>query len=162
MGSSELSLLVAGTLTLWRMEARLRKAVCIPLKCEWSTAQGALQWKSSTSSQQLQPTISIPIASDGSLMRDRYHSCSLTVWSLVLSGGLPVLTTACLSMADLQLPDQVSPSDCYRCSVAFCHMCNICQMHLCCIVMHALNMLGGGAAGLIPGSRNAMATKIQC
>ena len=78
MGSSELSLLVAGTLTLWHMEAKLRKAVCILLKCEWSTVQGVLQWKSSTSSQPLQPTISIPTASDGSLTRDRYHVCSLT------------------------------------------------------------------------------------
>jgi len=78
MGSSEPYLLVAGTLTLWHMEAKLRKAACILLKCEWSTAQGALRWKSSTSSQPLQPTISIPTASDGSLMRDRYHIRSLT------------------------------------------------------------------------------------
>lgn len=93
MGSSELSLLVAGTSTLWHMEAKLRKAVCILLKCESSIAQGALQWKSSTLSQPLQPTISIPTGLDGSLTRDRYHKGSLTVTfpaSLPQHGRRPV------------------------------------------------------------------------
>ncbi len=65
MASSELFLLVAGTLTLWLMEGSRRRAVCIQLKYVWNTVQDVLQWKSSTSSQLLQPTTSTPTGLDG-------------------------------------------------------------------------------------------------